>query len=213
MAKSVLHVASILSLLPFTTPARIQDFCVADLLATDTPAGYPCKPQDHVTADDFYYRGLATAGPIVPPFKACLASAFVGQYPGLNGLGVSASRVDVLPGGVVPLHAQPHGSELLFVVEGTMTAGFISGKTNTVYTKTVSKGELFVIPEGLMHFQYNVGDTTAVAFSAYSSPNPGLQVFDWALFKSNLPTDVVEKIALLDGGEIKRLKALFGGSG
>ena len=39
----------------------------------------------------------------------------------------------------MPLHTHPAGSELLFVMEGTVLAGFISGATNTVYTKTVSK--------------------------------------------------------------------------
>ncbi|XP_062196425.1 germin-like protein 8-13 [Phragmites australis] len=209
----LLFVVPMLSQMPFSSLALTQDFCVANLLLSDTPAGYPCKPQVLVTANDFHYRGLATAGPIVAPFNASLASAFSKQFPALNGLGIGATRVDVRPGGVVPLHTHPEGSELLFVVEGTLSAGFISAETNTVYMKTVTKGELFVYPQGLLHFQYNVGSTTAVVFSAYSSANPGLQVVDWALFKSSLPSAVVEKVTFLDLAEIRRLKALFGGSG
>ena len=47
-------------ILPFSSLALTQDFCVADLACPDTPAGYPCKPG--VGAGDFYYHGLATAG-------------------------------------------------------------------------------------------------------------------------------------------------------
>ncbi|XP_062192621.1 germin-like protein 8-14 [Phragmites australis] len=216
MAKAVfliLVVVPFLSLLPFSSLALTQDFCVADLNMSDTPAGYPCKPQTAVIADDFYYGGLARPGPNISPFMVRLVSASVNEYPAVNGLGISASRFDVAPGGVVPLLTHPEASELLFVVEGTMVAGFISAATNTVYIRTLNKGDTFVFPQGLLHFQYNNGTTTAVGLSAYSSSNPGLQVVDWALFKNNLPSAVVEKVTFLDLFEIEKLKRLFGGSG
>ncbi|KAF8646706.1 hypothetical protein HU200_065708 [Digitaria exilis] len=191
-----------------------QDFCIADLPRGDTPAGYPCKPQAGVTADDFYYRGLNTTGPTINPFNIGIASAFVTKFPGVNGLGISAARVDFAPGGVVPLHSHPGGTELLFVVEGTLASGFISSATNQVYTKTLYKGDLMVFPQGLLHYQYNLGnDTAAVALSSYSSANPGLMILDFALFANNLPTDVVSKVTVLDELEVRKLKALFGGSG
>ncbi|OEL25865.1 Germin-like protein 8-13 [Dichanthelium oligosanthes] len=76
----------------------------------------------------------------------------------------------------------------------------------------MSTGELFAIPQGLLHFLYNSGDTAAVAFAAYSSPNPGAQIVDLALFANNLTSAVVEKVTFLADAEIKRLKAMFGGS-
>ncbi|CAO2202139.1 unnamed protein product [Urochloa humidicola] len=209
MAMAVLLV---LSLLPFSL-ALNQDFCVADLPRGDTPAGYPCKPQATITADDFYYRGLGTTGPTINPFNIGLSSAFVTRFPGVNGLGISAARVDFAPGGVVPLHSHPGGTELLFVIEGTVSAGFITSLTNKVFTKTLYKGDLMVFPQGLLHFQYNLGNDTAVALSSYSSANPGLMILDFALFANDLPTDVVSKVTVLDDLEVRKLKALFGGSG
>ncbi|TVU05625.1 hypothetical protein EJB05_48794, partial [Eragrostis curvula] len=207
-------VVSTLSLQPFASLATMtQDFCVADLTMSETPLGFPCKPEASVTAADFHNAGLSAAGPVLDPFKTGLATAFVHHFPGLNGLGLGATRVDIHPGGMVPLHTHPAGSELLFVMEGAVSAGFVSGATNKVYVKTVSKGELFVFPQGLVHFQYNLGNATATAIAVYSSHNPGLQAVDFALFKSDLPSDVVEKITFVDGQEVKRLKALFGGSG
>ncbi|KAL5232357.1 hypothetical protein ABZP36_031133 [Zizania latifolia] len=200
-------------LLPFSSTALTQDFCVADLIRGDTPAGYICRAPATVTSGDFSYHGLASPGTLIRPFNVSLASAFVGQFPAVNGLGVSATRIDVLPGGVVPLHTHPAGSELLFVLEGSMSAGFISAESNSVYIQTVNKGDLFVFPQGLLHFQYNVGNTTAVALAAYSSSNPGLQIVDYALFRNRLPTAVVNKVTFISEAEVTRLKALFAGSG
>lgn len=215
MAKAALILAlvALFSMLPFSSLALTQDFCVADLNSRDTPAGYPCKPQKSVTADDFFYDGLAKPGPEISPFNISVATAFVDDFPGVNGLDISGGRVDIGPGGVAPLHTHPEGTELLYVLEGTMVAGFISSTGNTVYMKKLNKGDLFVFPVGLLHFQYNSGTKTAVAIAAYSSPNPGVQIFDFTMFKSTLPTDVVSKITFLQPAEVKRLKKLFGGSG
>ncbi|XP_044971118.1 germin-like protein 8-14 [Hordeum vulgare subsp. vulgare] len=218
MAKAVLLLLLPLLLVllppPFGCVAQLaKEFCVADLASTDTPAGYPCKLQAAVTADDFYYRGLGTTGPIIQPFKISLSSAFVTNFPGVNGFGISAARVDLAVGGVVPLHWHPAATELIFVLEGTLSCGFISATSNRVYTNTLYKGDLMVLPQGQQHFQYNIGNTTAAALSTYSSHNPVVQTLDFALFANNLPTEVVSKVTLLDDLQVKKLKAIFGGTG
>ncbi|XP_066363760.1 germin-like protein 8-14 [Miscanthus floridulus] len=213
MARTVLLPVLLLSffLLPLASLALTQDFCVADLTCSDTPAGYPCKSS--VTADDFYYHGLAGQGKINPLIKAAVTPAFVGQFPGVNGLGISAARLDIEVGGVVPLHTHPAGSELLFVTQGTVAAGFISSGSNTVYTKTLYAGDIMVFPQGLLHYQYNAGTGPAVGLVAFSSSNPGLQITDFALFANNLPSVVVEKVTFLDDAQVKKLKSVLGGSG
>ncbi|TVU05610.1 hypothetical protein EJB05_48779, partial [Eragrostis curvula] len=212
-AVTVLVLVLLLSLLSFSSLALTQDFCVADLSSKDTPAGYPCKPQTEVTADDFFYAGLKKPGQIVNPFNASVAKAFVHDFPGVNGLRISGARVDIYPGGVAPLHTHPEGTELVYVLEGKVVAGFISSTGNTVYMETLNKGDLFVFPIGLLHFLYNTGTTTAVMVSAYSSSNPGLQIVDFALFQSTLSEEDVAKTTFLKLAEVNRLKAVFGGSG
>ncbi|TVU05619.1 hypothetical protein EJB05_48788, partial [Eragrostis curvula] len=87
-------VVSTLSLLPSASLAAMtQDFCVADLTMSETPVGFPCKPEASVTAADFHNAGLAAAGPVLDPFKTGLATALVHHFPGLNGLGLGATRV------------------------------------------------------------------------------------------------------------------------
>ncbi|CAL5012872.1 unnamed protein product [Urochloa decumbens] len=212
---AVLHLVLVLVpllslLLPFSSLALTQDFCVANLLLPDTPSGYPCKPKLAVAANDFYTDVLSRPGPVFAPFNTSLASANVKQVPGMNGLGIGATRVDILPGGVVPLHTHPEASEFIYVLDGTMLAGFVSAETNAAYTKTLNKGDLYVFAQGLLHFQINLGNTTAVAINAYSSHNPGLQITDFALFANRLPADVVSKVTFITKEEVERLKALFG---
>lgn len=216
MAKAellLLALVSTLTVLPFSSLAVYQDFCVADLSAAATPGGYPCKPPKDVTADDFHYGGLGSPGTALKPFKISLGSAVVTTFPGLNGLGISAARMVMVPGGATPLHSHPGGTELIFVVEGSIVSGFISAALNRVYTKTLHAGDLMVLPRGQLHFQYSHGNETAVTLSSFSSDNPGLQILDFALFANDLPTEVVSKTTTLDELQIIKLKALFGGRG
>jgi quercetin dioxygenase-like cupin family protein len=208
----VLLVPCLLSLLPFSSLALTQDLCVANMLLPDTPSGYPCKPKGLVSSDDFYSDALARPGPVIAPFNTSLASAAVKQLPGLNGLGIAATRVDVQPGGVVPMHNHPEASELIFLLEGTLFAGFISAETNKAYVKSLKKGDLYVFPQGLLHFQFNTGNTTATAISAYSNQNPGLQIAVYALFGNTLTVETVNKTTFVTKEEVMRLKDLFGQS-
>ncbi|CAI0419424.1 unnamed protein product [Linum tenue] len=103
---------------------------------------------------------------------------------------------------------------MIYVVEGTVTAGFVSGvATNTVYLNKLSKGEIMIFPQGLVHFQVNTGTETAVVLATYGSEDPGTQIISPALFGNNLPSLLVEKATNIDEAEVKKLKVLLGGSG
>ncbi|KAL1531323.1 Auxin-binding protein abp20 [Salvia divinorum] len=200
----------VLSLLLAAAEGLVQDFCVADLSLPTTPSGYPCKKK--VTEKDFAFSGLAAAGNTTNIISAAVTPAFDGQFPGVNGLGISIARLDLAVGGVIPLHTHPGGSEIIVVIEGTICAGFISSFANTVYLKTLNKGDIMVFPQGLLHFQFNSGKGPALAFVSFSTQNPGLQITDFALFKNDLPTELVAKVTFLDIAQIKKLKGALGGT-
>ncbi|KAJ0090048.1 hypothetical protein Patl1_13578 [Pistacia atlantica] len=202
----------VLSLLFSSSYAALQDFCVGDLSAPEGPAGYSCKKPAKVTVDDFVFSGLGAAGNTSNIIKAAVTPAFSAQFPGVNGLGVSVARLDLAPGGVVPMHTHPGGSEVLIVVQGSICAGFISS-ANAVYFKPLKKGDIMVFPQGLLHFQINAGGGPALAFVSFSSPSPGLQILDYALFGNNLPSELVEKTTFLDDAQVKKLKGVLGGTG
>ncbi|KAK4432823.1 Auxin-binding protein ABP19a [Sesamum alatum] len=199
-------------LLAAASEGLVQDFCVADLSLPPGPAGYPCKKPASVTEDDFFYHGLATPGSTKNIIGAGVTTAFDAQLPGVNGLGVSIARADLAVGGVVPLHSHPAATELVLVIEGMLTVGFISSFENKVYMKTLNKGDIMVLPQGLLHFAINSGNTTAQVFASFSSQNPGLQITAFALFMNDFPTELVAKTTFLDAEQIKKLKGLLGGT-
>ncbi|XWS17481.1 hypothetical protein CRYUN_Cryun33cG0071500 [Craigia yunnanensis] len=188
------------------------DFCVADLKAPQGPAGYSCKLPAAVTIDDFVFSGLGVAGNTSNLIKAAVTPAFDAQFPGVNGLGISMARLDLAMDGVVPMHTHPGASEILIVIQGSICAGFISS-ANKVYLKSLNKGDIMVFPRGLLHFQINAGKTQALAFVSFSSPSPGLQILDFALFANDLPSDIIEETTFLDDAQVKKLKGVLGGTG
>ena len=209
----MLHILALFSfLLISSSHAAVQDFCVADLTAPQGPAGYSCKTPAEVTADDFVYSGLSVPGNTSTLFNAAINTAFLDKFPGLNGLGVSMARADIAPGGVIPMHTHPGASEIILIAKGSVTAGLLSSD-NSVYLKTLKEGDIMVFPQGLLHFQVNTGRTQAHLWASFGSPNPGLQILSNALFSNNLPSELIEKTTFLDDNEVKRLKALLGGSG
>ncbi|XP_019196218.1 PREDICTED: germin-like protein [Ipomoea nil] len=196
----------------FTANASVNDFCVANGPgARDTPSGFVCKNTAKVTAADFVYSGLAKPGNTTNIINAAVTPAFVGQFPGVNGLGVSLARLDLAPGGVIPMHTHPGASEILNVVEGTILAAFISSG-NKVYEKALYPGDVMVFPQGLLHFQVNTGKGSALAYASFGSANPGLQILDFALFANDLSTKTIAGTTFLDEATIKKLKSVLGGT-
>ena len=189
--------------------ASLNDFCVADLKAPNTPSGYPCKPLASITSDDFSFHGFV-AGNTNNSFKAAVTTATVTNFPALIGLGISLLRIDLDQGGLAPMHTHPDATELLSVVEGEITAGFLT--PTSFYSKVLKPGDIFVFPQGTLHFAVNSGKGKATAFGAFSSENPTTHVLDILLFANKLPSDLVAQTTLLDLAQVKKLKAQFGGS-
>ncbi|BBG98799.1 germin-like protein 1 [Prunus dulcis] len=162
---------------------------VANLKGPDGPAGYPCKSPANVTVSDFVFSGLAKGGNTTNIIQAAVTPAFVAQFPGVNGLGLSMARLDLAPGGVIPFHTHPGASEILVVTRGHITAGFVSS-ASTVYLETLKKGDVML-----------------------QQCKPGLQILDFALFANNLPSALVGQTTFLDLAQIKKLKGVLGGTG
>ncbi|CAN7054208.1 hypothetical protein BRARA_G03139 [Brassica rapa] len=207
----MLRIIFLLSLLFALSNASVQDFCVANLKRAETPAGYPCIRPIHVKASDFVFS-LGTPGNTTNIISAAVTPGFVAQFPALNGLGISTARLDLAPKGVIPMHTHPGASEVLFVLDGSITAGFISS-ANSVYVQTLKPGQVMVFPQGLLHFQINAGKTPAAAFVTFSSASPGLQILDFALFANTLSTELVSGTTFLPPATVKTLKGVLGGTG
>ncbi|XP_061370974.1 germin-like protein subfamily 1 member 7 [Gastrolobium bilobum] len=169
-------------------PSPLQDFCVATNDPNDVFLnGKFCKDPKLVTAEDFFKH--VEPGNTRNPLDSKVTPVSVTELVGLNTLGISLARIDFAPKGLNPPHTHPRGSEILIVVEGTLLVGFVTSNqdNNRLFTKVLNKGDVFVFPIGLIHFQLNVGNVNAVAIASLSSQNPGVITIANALFKSNPP--------------------------
>lgn len=184
------------------------DFCVGDISRQTSPVEYACKNPTTVTIDDFIFTGFRGQKTTTNIYKANATLAFANIFPGLNGLGIATSRVDLSVGGVIPAHTH-RTSEFIIVVKGSIIAGFVD-TNNTAYFKRLEVGDVMVFPPTLVHFQVNAGTTSATAYSGYNGANPGVQLITNSLLAGNLPTDLITRMTLVNPSEIARLKLLFG---
>ncbi|KAK4739524.1 hypothetical protein R3W88_003221 [Solanum pinnatisectum] len=183
-------------------PSPLQDFCVA---ANDSKSavfvnGKFCKDPKDVTADGFFRPGLNVPENTSNQLGYVVTAVNVNNLPGLNTLGISLARIDFAPYGLNPPHTHPRGTEVLAVLEGTLYVGFVLSNPgpnmkNKLFTKILHPGDVFVFSIGLIHFQFNVGKTKAVAFAGLSNQNPGVITIANAVFGSDPPIndDVLAK--------------------
>lgn len=108
-------------------------------------------------------------------------------------------RIDYAPWGLIPPHSHPRASEILTVLEGTLHVSFVtSNPESRLITKVLQKGDVFVFPVGLIHFQL-------------SSPNPGIVTAANAVFGSSQPisVDVLAKAFQVDKNVVDYLQTQF----
>ncbi|XP_057848211.2 germin-like protein 1-1 [Cryptomeria japonica] len=175
-------------------PDPLQDICVADMDSKVDVNGFVCKDPMAVSAEDFFFGGLGQAGNTDNAVGSNVTMANVMQIPGLNTFGISLVRIDYAEGGINPPHTHPRATEVLVLLEGQLLVGFID-TANKFFSKTLEKGDLFVFPKALVHFQQNVGHENAVAIAALSSQLPGAQTIANSLFAADppLPDSVLAK--------------------
>ncbi|KAF5475399.1 hypothetical protein F2P56_007206 [Juglans regia] len=190
----------------------LQDFCVADANSAVLVNGFVCKDPKTVQANDFSFSGLQMAGNTSNAVGSNVTAVTVAQLPGLNTLGISLVRIDYAPWGINPPHTHPRATEILTVLKGCLEVGFVtSNPENRLITKVLKKGDVYVFPIGLIHFQRNVGKEMAIAIAALSSQNPGVITIANAVFGSNpdTPSDILAKAFRVDKNVVKFIQSKF----
>ena len=174
--------------------------------------GFPCKDANDEVAEDFFFSGVHRAGNTTNKQGSAVTPVNVAQIAGLNTMGISLARIDYAPYGQIPPHTHPRGTEILTVLEGSLYVGFVtSNPDNKLFTKVLNKGDVFVFPQGLIHFQFNYGTKNAVALAALSSQNPGVITVANSVFgsKPSIPDDILAKAFQVDKMTVDRIQAQF----
>ncbi|GMP71643.1 hypothetical protein CsSME_00029973 [Camellia sinensis var. sinensis] len=190
----------------------LQDFCVADPTSQVLVNGLACRNPSMVQANDFFFSGLHMAGNTSNAVGSKVTPVSVAQIPGLNTLGVSMVRIDYAPMGINPPHTHPRATEILIILEGSLEVGFVtSNPNNRLISKVLQKGDVFVFPINLIHFQRNVGNGNVVAIAALSSQNPGVNTIANVVFgaKPDISTDVLAKAFQLDKNIVANIQSKF----
>ncbi|KFK33215.1 hypothetical protein AALP_AA6G345500 [Arabis alpina] len=212
---SVSLLALTLSLAFAYDPSPVQDFCVATTTSTNGVFvnGKFCKDPKLARIEDFVFTGLDTPRPVTSAIGSTLTVVSADNLGGLNTLGFFVVRVDFAVNGQVAPHTHLRASELLYVAQGTILAGFVSSTEdgNRLFTKTLNTGDLIVFPMGLIHFAFNVGRGPAVALTALNSQNPGTNFIANTMFGSNPPinTDFLARAFQLDPRIVMDLQNKF----
>ena len=172
-----------------------------------------CKDPKLVKAEDFFTSGLNNPGNTNHQIGSNVTTVNVDKIAGLNTLGVSLVRIDYAPYGQNPPHTHPRATEILVVVEGTLYVGFVTSNQdgNRLFTKVLNKGDVFVFPIGLIHFQFNPGQYPAVAFAGLGSQNPGVIPIAKSIFGSNpaINPEILAKAFQLDQKVVEQLQKKF----
>ncbi|KAG9439827.1 hypothetical protein H6P81_019992 [Aristolochia fimbriata] len=215
MAGNSIFVMFLLCLASFqafaSDPSPLQDICVADLNNPVRVNGFVCKDPKQAMAEDFFFPGLDKMR--TPNAVGSNVTAVnVNQIAGLNTLGISMVRIDYAPYGQNPPHTHPRATEILLVLEGSLFVGFVtSNPENRLISKVLQKGDVFVFPIGLIHFQFNVGTSNAVAIASLSSQNPGVITIGDAVFGSNpkISADILAKAFQVEKNIIDIIQSKF----
>ncbi|KAF7103705.1 hypothetical protein CFC21_104668 [Triticum aestivum] len=193
-------------------PSLLQDFCVADKTSPVHLNGLACKAAKEVVVEDFYFSGLHVAGNTTNKQGSTVTAVNVAQIGGLNTMGVSLVRIDYAPFGLNPPHTHPRSTEILTVLEGCLHVGFVtSNPENKHFDKVLNKGDVFVFPKGLVHYQYNNRTSNAVAIAALSSQNPGVITIANAVFgaEPSIPAGITTKAFQVEKSTVDWIQAQF----
>ncbi|GJY11472.1 putative germin-like protein 2-1 [Tanacetum coccineum] len=165
-------------------PAPMQDFCVADPtnLAAVRVNGMACKNPTFVQAEDFFYSGLHISGDTRNNYGYRLTH---------HTLTLEQPKYSVFaekePSIAIQLRPDPQ---------------------NRLITKVLQRGDVFVFPVGLVHFQRNMGHSNASAIAALSSQNPGVISITNTIF-GPIPPLSTERLAHtfhVDNKTVNRMK-------
>ncbi|BBN10088.1 protein MpCupin63 [Marchantia polymorpha subsp. ruderalis] len=160
-----------------------------------------------ITGDFFTFTGLRNFSAMPSTFGAQKVTQI--EFPALTGLGVGVTLLEYKPNTLNPPHTHPRGTELIYVMAGRLDVGLIDS-ANKLYSAQLQKGDLFVFPQGLVHFQINMSKKQTVrAISAFGSSNAGTISLPRNIFGSGIEDEVLLQAFKITSAELMMLKAPF----
>jgi oxalate decarboxylase/phosphoglucose isomerase-like protein (cupin superfamily) len=155
-------------------------------------------------ATDFKFN-LAGSRPNVMSDGGTGRRASIAEMPSLKGVGVSNVLFHVEPCGINLPHVHPRGTEIFYVVEGSFQTGFLEENDARLILNNLTQGETTFFPQGLIHFEQNLGCTNATFLSAFNHEDPGVLTITNRLF--DIPTQALTSSFNTDEATIQNIKS------
>lgn len=129
----------------------------------------------------------------------------VKQLPSLQGIGASFALVTLEPCGINIPHVHPRASEILFVIagDGLRTAFAEENGSERVVVNDLKAGEATFFPQGLIHYQQNLGCEKLTFIAALNSEDPGTVTIPTHLF--DLPQEAIAASFNIAPSEVQKL--------
>jgi oxalate decarboxylase/phosphoglucose isomerase-like protein (cupin superfamily) len=123
------------------------------------------KRRQQFNAKDFVYN-LFGSQPNVVGQGGTGRRADINDLPSLQGLGVSSVFFKIDPCAINLPHVHPRGTELFHVISGQFQTGFLEENSGRMILNNLTQGMVTIFPQGLIHFEQNLGCTPASFLSA-----------------------------------------------
>ncbi|PHU09604.1 Germin-like protein 8-2 [Capsicum chinense] len=103
-------------------------------------------------------------------------------------------------------------TSVMNVLEGSLQVGFVtSNPENHLINKVLKKGDVFIFPIGLVHYQRSMGYGNVISIVALSTQNPGVISIANAVFGSEppIPTYILAKAFQVDESVASLIQSKF----
>ncbi|KNC85977.1 hypothetical protein SARC_01853 [Sphaeroforma arctica JP610] len=114
--------------------------------------------------------------------------ANINTFPVVQVANMAQTRFRIAPCGINLPHVHPRGTESAYMIEGELTVGFVMESGRTVINDIKADQSTF-FPQGLLHYQQNMGCEPAGFISILDSSDPGLLVIAAAV--AGLPEEAI----------------------
>ena len=181
-------------------------FCLLSVFALGQSEYDRQSLRTRFSASDFLYD-VDAASSSVPGTAGTVKPVDVETMPALVGEGVSYSVFQIEPCGINLPHVHPRASEILYVINGSnIRAVFVEENGGRVISNVMRQGHVTFFPQGLIHYQQNLGCTTANYISALNHEDPGVVTISTLFFR--LPMEAIA--SALDTTDIETRNLIAG---
>lgn len=113
-----------------------------------------CKSPATVLGADFVKDFISPGVPKLKPGGVAIELGTMNEWPGVNTMGVSMSRILYAPGGLINLRIHPCATEIVYIAKGKIYCTLASWVllTTSCMVRTWSKGKPSSSPCGLLQY-------------------------------------------------------------